>query len=273
MIGNAAETLRRAKDPVALARVCEANGVRHPQIEFTAPDEPELWLMKRRGGAGGAHIALAKTASHSSPDCYYQRRVGGESISALFLASERKAEIIGLSMQWTAPTPQSPFRYGGAAGPVDIDRAQAAEIAGAVSAIASELDLVGLNSADFLISTDAVWLIEINPRPGATLDVFESNDAPLFARHVAACEGRRMAASSSFAIKAAETVYAPHEVAVCEGLNWPKWAVDRSPPGTRVSAGDPVCTVLAPGATVDLARACASERARTIIALVQEAEH
>ena len=30
VFGNRAETLKRAKDPVALARVCEANGVRHP---------------------------------------------------------------------------------------------------------------------------------------------------------------------------------------------------------------------------------------------------
>jgi predicted ATP-grasp superfamily ATP-dependent carboligase len=272
VFGNVAETVKRAKDPLALAQVCEANGVRHPAIALETPDKPELWLMKRRGGAGGAHIAMAEAASRASPECYFQRRVAGESISALFLASERKAEIIGLSMQWTAPTPESPFRYGGAAGLIGIDPAQAEEIARSIAAIASELDLVGLNSADFLVSTDAVWLIEINPRPGATLDVFESNEAPLFARHVAACEGRRMPASSSFAVKAAETVYASHEVAVCEGLNWPDWAVDRSPPGTRFSAGDPVCTVLACGATVDLARACASERARKIIALVEEAE-
>jgi hypothetical protein len=34
-----------------------------------------------------------------------------------------------------------------------------------------------------------------------------------------------------------------------------------------------LCTTLGAGATVDLARACASERARKIIALVQEADH
>ena len=176
-------------------------------------------------------------------------------------------------MQWTAPTPASPFRYGGAAGPVDIDPAQAEEIARSVAAIASELDLVGLNSADFLVSADAVWLIEINPRPGATLDVFELNEVPLFARHIAACEGRLTPPSASFAFKAAEIVYAPYDIVVREGGDWPDWAVDRSPPGTRIAAGDPVCTVLGSGATVDLARACASERARKIIALVQEADH
>ena len=177
-------------------------------------------------------------------------------------------------MQWTAPTPASPFRYGGAAGPVDIDPAQAEEIARSVAAIASELDLVGLNSADFLVSDDAVWLIEINPRPGATLDVFESNEAPLFARHIAACEGRLTPAPPSFAFKAAEIVYAPHDIVVRarSGIGRIGRSIDRRPERASPPA-IPLCTVLASGATVDLARACASERARKIIALVQEADH
>ena len=174
IFGNDAETLKRAKDPLALARLCAAIGVSHPEIAFAPPDEPELWLMKRRGGAGGAHITAATGSRPAPPDCYFQRRVAGKSISALFLANGKKAEIIGLSMQWTAPTPASPFRYGGAAGPVDVGAAQAEEIARSIASITSELGLVGLNSADFLVSADAVWLIEINPRPGATLDVFES---------------------------------------------------------------------------------------------------
>jgi uncharacterized protein len=271
IFGNEAETLKRAKDPIALAQVCEANGVRHPGIAFAPPDEPELWLIKRRGGAGGGHIAPAAGAS-ASADCYFQRRVGGKSISALFLASGKKAEIVGLSMQWTAPTPVSPFRYGGAAGPVDAGPSQAREIARSVAAVASELDLAGLNSADFMVSDDAVWLMEINPRPGATLDVFESNGAPLFARHIAACEGRLVPASSNSQFKAAEIVYAPHDIVVRGKGNWPDWAVDRSPPGTRIAAGDPLCTALASGATVNAARACARERAQKIIALVQETD-
>jgi uncharacterized protein len=273
VFGNGANIMKRAKDPVALARVCDANGVWHPPITFDPPDEPGLWLMKRRGGAGGAHIVPADDPGRASEDCYFQRRVGGRSISALFLANEKSAEIIGLSMQWTAPTPSAPFRYGGAAGPVAIDPSQAEEIARSVAAMTFELDLVGLNSADFLVSDEAVWLIEINPRPGATLDVFESNEAPLFARHVAACEGRPTLVSPSLRFKAAETVYAPHDVVVRSSWDWPDWAVDRSPAGTRVPAGDPLCTTLGSGATVDLARASASERAREIIALVQEADH
>jgi uncharacterized protein len=273
VFGNKAETLKCAKDPLALAWICEANGVRHPQIQFAQPDEPELWLVKRRGGAGGAHVVATDDPRSASAECYFQRRVAGMSVSALFLASEKKAETIGLSMQWTAPTPAAPFRYGGAAGPVDIGPVRAEEITRAVAAIAAELNLVGLNSADFLVSPDTVWLLEINPRPGATLDVFESNESPLFARHIAACEGRFLPTSLSMAFKAAEIVYASCDIVIREGRNWPDWIVDRPAPGTRIAAGDPLCTALASGLTVDLARMCAKERAREIIALVREADH
>jgi predicted ATP-grasp superfamily ATP-dependent carboligase len=273
VFGNGAETLQRAKDPLVLARVCAEQGIRHPEVQFSAPGEPELWLVKKRGGAGGDHIAVAETPSRLRPDSYFQRRLAGRNISALFVASERQVEIVGLSMQWAAPTRASPFRYGGAAGPIDIEPRPAREIERCVAVIASEFDLIGLNSADFLVSDNAVWLLEINPRPGATLDVFESNEAPLFARHIAACEGCLTPASRSMTFKAAEIVYAPHDIVVRGQGNWPDWAVDRSPPGTLVAAGDPLCTTLGVGVTVDLAHACASERARRIVALVQEEGH
>jgi uncharacterized protein len=272
VFGNEAETLKRAKDPLALAGLCAAIGVPHPQIALAPPNEPGLWLMKRRGGAGGAHIVAAASSSAVSPDSYFQRRVAGKSISALFLASGKKADIIGLSMQWTAPTPASPFRYGGAAGPIDIGAAQAKTIARSIASITSALGLVGLNSADFLVSADASWLIDINPRPGATLDVFEGDDGALFACHVAACDGRLTPFMSGLPFKAAEVVYAPHEIVLHKERDWPDWVADRPSTGTRIAAGDPLCTTLASGATVDLARICANERGRKIIALVDEAE-
>ena len=272
IFGNDAETLKRAKDPLALAGLCAAIGVPHPQMALAPPGEPGLWLMKRRGAAGGAHIVAAAGSSAVSPDLYFQRRIVGKSISALFLASGKKADIIGLSVQWTSPTPALPFRYGGAAGPVEIGPAKAKEIARSVASITSALGLVGLNSADFLVSADAAWLIEINPRPGATLDVFEAEDGALFAHHLAACDGRLTPLMSGLPIRAAEVVYAPHEIVLRRERDWPHWVADRPPAGTRIAAGDPLCTTLASGATVDLARTCANERARKIIAYVDEAE-
>src|SRR5260370_20069517 len=56
VFGNGADILKRAKEPVVLARLCEMNGVRHPEIALAPPGGPELWLMTRRGRAGGTPI-------------------------------------------------------------------------------------------------------------------------------------------------------------------------------------------------------------------------
>jgi uncharacterized protein len=270
IFGNSARTLARAKDPLLLAQFCEANHVSHPSIALQPPDDPEGWLVKRRGGAGGAHIRAATRDDRASSNNYFQRRVGGQSISALFVADGKAAAIIGLSAQWTAPAPAAPFRYGGAAGPVEVGGAEGEEIFRAVACLARDFGLVGLNSADFLICADAVQLIEINPRPGATLDVFESIDDPLLGHHIRACEGRLTSPRPGSASKAAQVVYAPCDLVSRIEWEWPDWTADRPMPRTRISAGDPLCTVLASGATVDLARSCANERALRIIALAEE---
>jgi uncharacterized protein len=273
VFGNEAGTVKRAKDPRALAELCDAIGIPHPTVLLAPPDEPGDWLVKRRGGAGGAHIRAAMAASTASTDCYFQRRVAGENISALFVANGKAARIIGLSTQWSAPTPESRYRYGGAVGPIHVGAALARVIECAVAGVASELCLIGLNSADFIASTDAACLIEINPRPGATLDVFEPDEGSLLEVHVAGCEGHLMPPPTYSACRSAEIVYAPCDFISYEKRNWPDWVADRPSPGTCVAAGDPLCTVLASGTTVDFARICASDRAQNIRASVEESNH
>ena len=269
VFGNDSQTLARAKDPIVLAQICASAGVPHPQIALRPPDEPEGWLMKRRGGAGGAHIQAATRGGEIPPDAYFQREIKGRSISASFVADGTHASIVGLSAQWTAPTPLTPFRYGGAAGPVDLGAERNEDIEHAVRRLGREFGLVGLNSADFLVSDDAAWLIEINPRPGATLDVFDSDQDPLLAIHVAACDGRMPTPAQRTARKAAQLVYAAFEGTLHFESSLPDWTADRPARGTRIKAGDPLCTVLASAWSVGEARRLIDERAVQINALFQ----
>ena len=269
VFGNGAQTLARAKDPEALARICLSAGVRHPNIAFNPPERPEGWLIKRRGWAGGAHVRRWDRDCEVPPDRYFQRELKGRSVSALFVADGAAASIVGLSAQWTAPTPRAPFRYGGAVGPLDIEPARAGEIEPAVGRLVRNLGLVGINSADFLISDEAAWLIEINPRPPATLDVFDSDQDPLLHHHVAACNGRMTAPAARRAIKAAQIVYADCD-SLLKSSDWPDWTADRPPPGARVKAGDPLCTVFAAAESVEAARRLAGRRSGQINALVGE---
>jgi len=131
-----------------------------------------------------------------------------------------------------------------------------------------------LNSADFLVDRDEFRLLEINPRPGATLDVFEPAAGSLFALHVAACEGRLTSTPPIFeGACAAAIVYAEHDIAAAPATQWPDWSADRPQPGTAIKAGEPLCTVKAAAATAAAAKARVDERAAMVLAMARDWTH
>jgi len=267
LFGNAPETVARLKGPGAFARLCADHRIPHPQISLERPPAPAQWLVKRKGGAGGLHVRPARADDPSRPDRYFQRRVGGVPVSVLVVADGRRATIIGLSSQWSSPTPSQPFRYGGAVRPAALAAATRHALARAAGRITVAAALVGLNSADFLVDGDAFWLLEVNPRPSATLDIFEPEGGSLFARHVAACDGEIDALSCDLhGAAAAAIVYADHDIASVPGFAWPDWTADRQSTGTSVKAEQPVCTVLAAGANAAEARALLDRRIARIVA-------
>lgn len=257
VLGCAPEALARAKDPRAFAAACAAAGIAHPEIGFAAP--PAGALLKRRGGSGGLHIRQAARAP--GLDEYWQMRVVGRAVSLLFAIQAHALSPIAWSEQWTAPSADAPFRYGGAAGPIDLTPPE--DLLGRLAALAQGLGLKGLASADFLDDGERFWLLEINPRPGATLDLFDDDDDPLLARHLGAVAAPVKPRSP----RAAEIVYAERDAIAPE--DWPEGAADLPAAGTPIAAGSPICTVTAAG-KVDEARSLAQARARRVRAGMKE---
>jgi predicted ATP-grasp superfamily ATP-dependent carboligase len=127
--------------------------------------------------------------------------------------------------------------------------------------------LEGLGSADFLVSDGEAALLEINPRPGATLDIFDSDDMPLMAVHVDAVVAHRLPAAplSLDGARAAAIVYASESVSVPEGMVWPAWTADRPRCGERIDKNRPICTVWARSSTKVEARRLVEERIARIL--------
>lgn len=268
LYGNRPEVVAAVKDPSQLAQLCASLAIPHPEIRFATPPDPAHWLIKRAGSGGGLHVApaLSKTAE---PGDYYQRRLKGRSISALLLCDGRQAQCLGLSAQWTAGSFDKPFRFGGACRPAEIAPPIAEELAAAAKAIATAAQLVGLNSIDFLVEDLGFHLLEINPRPGATLDIFADSDGRLFAAHIEACQGRLSAAPLALSgAGATAIVYAPADLNPMPSLDWPEWCHDRQRPGTCLHKGDPICTVSAKAETPTAARALLTERLAVFLSLL-----
>jgi uncharacterized protein len=265
LFGNGAAVVAKVKDPETLSAICCEAATPVPDFSLEKPQRPAGWLAKRRGGAGGSHIKPAENAIRDR--IYYQRKVPGVPISALFLADGASAIVLGFSSQWHLPTADKPYRYGGAAQPAILPDHIAVLLTAAVVRLSAAAILKGLNSADFIVDGEQFWLLEINPRPGATLDIFESTQASLFSLHMAACTGQLpLAPCYSGRARAAAIVYAESNIASFPALTWPHWTADRPQQGIAIRAGEPLCTVYACGADATEARAGTEERRKQVLA-------
>jgi uncharacterized protein len=267
LFGNSADTVAKIKDPEYLSALCATLKIPFPEWSLAKPASPEDWLAKRRGGAGGAHIRPALRPDRAEHEIYYQRKLSGIPISGLFLADGIRAVVWGFSEQWSVPTERQPYRYGGAVRPANVGPHTVDALTDAIQRLAAAVPLLGLNSADFLVDGARYWLLEINPRPGATLDIFEPPHGSLFALHMAACSGQlTYTAHDTVDAKATAIVYAEHDIASVPALNWPCWTTDRPVMGSAIKAGEPVCTVYADGATATDARTLAVKRRESVLA-------
>jgi predicted ATP-grasp superfamily ATP-dependent carboligase len=263
LLGNAPDIVAGMKDPFRFAEICARACVPHPEVQRDRPPGG-AWLRKRAGGSGGIHVAASTRRTAARPDRYYQRHVAGEPVSAAFLAAGGACRVLGLSRQWPDPAPNRPFRYGGASRPAPVTASRATEITDAVARLVSHTGLCGLNSADFLVRQDGFDLLEVNPRPGATLDIFPGRG--MFRLHIDACQGVLPDESPVWpGAAAAATVYARTDIRLPADFPWPAWAADRQPPGEPVPRGAPLCTVLAEAADAGAAERMVRARATEIL--------
>jgi uncharacterized protein len=272
LAGNPAAVLARVKDPRQFFEAVHRLGIPHPEIAEAVPlGARGGWLMKRIGGAGGAHVRPARRRGPAPRGCYAQRRVEGRPVSLAFLADGRRAEPFGFTEQWPSPAPGRPYRYGGAAFPAALPRALAARMEEWAARLAREFRLVGLGSADFLVQGEQARLLEVNPRPGATLDLTDRARPGLFEAHVAACFGRlQVPRAVPGPSRASLILYADRGPLAIRGEDWPDWAADRPHAGSTIPAGGPICTVFGEGVDTPAARAAAERRAADMMQALAE---
>jgi predicted ATP-grasp superfamily ATP-dependent carboligase len=261
--GNGPEAIRAVKDPASFAAAAQQLNIRHPEIRFRPPEDPQGWLCKRSGGAGGGHVHRAGTRPPRGHGWYWQHRAQGRPVSALVIGNGSAARLLGCSEQWAAPLPGRRFRFAGTLAPATLSPVAGAGLAAAAVALVQHHGMVGLVSVDALVAGDTVTVLELNPRPGASLDAYaQALGLDLFGLHRAACAGRLPSAPSAGDRAAGSLiVYARRTVTVAADFVWPAWCADLSPSGTRIAAGGPIATVLAEGRDPLAVRALLAARA------------
>jgi predicted ATP-grasp superfamily ATP-dependent carboligase len=228
------------------------------------------WLIKRVGGSGGGHVEPARADAALDGSCYFQRRKSGRAIGASFLADGSKALLLGFSEQWCAP---HSYRFGGLLQPAGVSKRVAEAIPAALDGLTRGLGLVGLNSLDLIVDGDDFAILEVNPRPGANLDIFDGGDpAGLFDLHLAACAGRLPARwTPPERATAMAVLYAERPLRVPRPLSWPAWVADRPAPGAQIERGAPICSVLAAAPSPAAVRKSIAARSAHVLSALLDA--
>ncbi|MDX2309647.1 MAG: ATP-grasp domain-containing protein [Hyphomicrobium sp.] len=281
LIGNSADTIRRVKDPETFFSTLDTLGIRHPETRRTPPNEAAGWLMKRVGGSGGLHIHDCPAEPRPDPRRYFQRFEPGEPVSLLGITSQRGAAFAATG-QWTNPRPRRRYRYGGAVSGLRIDVDLETVMIDVALDVSKAFQLVGLVSFDFIVSPEGEpILLEVNPRPGASLDVLDDSAGTLFEAHVTSSVAARAGQSPATLLqsqwrppraKAAAYLYADRSELAAPPLDWPGWAADRPAAGTKIGRGQPLATVIAEAETPSEAIHLCRERLGILERLVYDAQ-
>lgn len=273
LYGNTPEIVALLKDPARFFPLLDRLAIPHPEVSLQPPRKARGWLSKKTGGNGGGHVLLAAGTVADSQH-YYQRLESGRSMSVTFLANGKEAHIIGFNEQWTVSA-GSPFRYAGAVNHAEPPQALRAEIVTKLNLLVAETGLAGLNGMDFLLCGDHYSVLEVNPRPCATMDLYDADYAQgLFAWHLLACEGRlpEPPQLARKIIRAHAVVYAEQAFSIPANLKFPEWASDIPQAGSEFAPGAPVCMVHAEGASSSQVKRLLQERRMLLVrALRKEA--
>jgi uncharacterized protein len=268
--GNAGKGLREVRQPDRLAHIATQAGLRFPRKQRSLPGKelPARWLVKRHRSSGGLGVRFAAESDRGKLDRhnYFQEYVAGQATSAAFVAASGRAALVGVSQQLLGRDvglEDRPFLYAGSIGPLVLSDDETSRLQSLGRLLGERFGLSGLFGVDFVRSSEDLWLIEVNPRYTASVEVLErATGVSFLARHAAACQSGELATqpvASLGPLAGKQVVYARENGKVPPAFNElvdkfnrpgePPGIADLPQIGERIVAGQPVATVFAAGGT------------------------
>jgi predicted ATP-grasp superfamily ATP-dependent carboligase len=247
ILGNAGHVFHCILDKEDFFRRLNKLDIPFPQVQFHAPEKKGQWLIKPLAGEGGVGIRQWQADNYyadTQTKFYWQRQIDGISMSALFLADGRNVQVIGFNQQWTE---SDSYVFSG----IIKSTEQPAEIQFHVeywlTKLVPEFNLQGLNSLDFVVNGEQSQVLEINPRPSASMVLYDAEyKSGLLQEHINACSGRiTFDRQSSSEIIALQVLYASKDLHISAEFDWPDWSMDRPVCPCIIHRHQPICSIIA----------------------------
>ncbi|UCE09316.1 MAG: ATP-grasp domain-containing protein [Candidatus Thorarchaeota archaeon] len=267
--GNSPEIMRRARNVKRVSELAEELKIRYPARRLVNSPESAVKAAEKIGfpcvvrpirSGGGSDIALVSSVDQTkhrysriaetrmSSSLVVQEYVHGIDVSCSVLSSGEKARFVSVQGQLIGlPSAgrNCDFVYCGNYFPHNLSARLEKKVRDFSEAISCELGLIGSNGLDFVVDKkEELWLLEINPRIQGSLEMIErSMNVSLTKLHIDSTNGL-LPKSLPSPKPAVKLVVFSRRAGKVAGLSRYRTTVDRTPDGTIVEKGDPVCTIL-----------------------------
>lgn len=273
LYANGGDIVRAWKDPLLSTEMLRAVGWDVPSTQYGLPESPQGWLQKSVGGSGGDHIrtASAAQAPEHVPGRYYQRRLEGRSLSAVFIGDGERAYVVGISHLRRQIVGAAAYRYAGTMTGALLPALLVQSIQERLDRLVRVSGLRGLCGFDFLLDQETLIALEVNPQPPAGIELYDP-DIPegLVHWHIRSFLGpispfaERLAERLAAPVHAMALLYAEAPMIVPPDAAFPVWCRDLPGSGRFIDAQEPVLAVVATESSHDAARVTIEARLRVL---------
>jgi len=240
--GHSGEVLRRVRDPLLLQTVLTHAGFDFPETRLAADagSRDDVWIGKTYRGSSGSGVGITEGAT------YLQRRVEGTPLSAVFMGEK----LLGVTRQLVGESwaGASGFQYCGSIGPWLLPKENQQQLHALGKLLCSSFALTHLYGVDFIFDGERLWVLEINPRYTAAVEIVERiQGMSVFALTANASQEKKCFGKTILFAKALLTLTAAISDQLLEQagqIPWPQLA-DIPAAGTEISIGQPVLTLFA----------------------------
>lgn len=242
LCGNTPETFANVIDKKSFFEILKKLDIPYPESVFTVPKHGNNWLSKPLQGQGGNGIQFWQEDG-KAVNSYWQKHQSGTPHSVLFLADGQNVRVLGFNRQWTVSDGEQAFLFAGVINQTELHEKQKMAISRWLEKLVPVFGLKGLNSLDFMKEGEDLSVLEINPRPSASMQLYPGD---LLTWHINACTGRLpVSIAPPIQASAYQIVYAPNDLRIPATMEWPKQCADVPATDAICRKGQPICSIIA----------------------------
>lgn len=219
--------------------------INYPEVCFQVPEKKGRWLSKPACGEGGVGIEDYKGIVKVGGNRYWQRYVEGVSMSAIFVANGSEYQLVGFHKQFCTQIDSHHYVFSGLINQLNIDTDLRRTISLWLKKIVKAFNLKGINSLDFIVSDRKIYVLEVNPRPSASMQLYSEE---LLTAHIDSFlfnEFNLVETVDEY--RAYKIIFATTHCCINKSICWPDWVVDIPQPFSNIHIGMPICSIIASG--------------------------